>query len=284
MVTGVGNKFASVIRKPKPLSIEQALDSLRSERIFITGGKGSLGSLLQIHLASRGILYESVDVDDGDVTNLALISQKIHHFNPTVLVHLAADKHAPKGELDPKSTLEINAVGTKNILNSMMKLPKVSNCRMILASTCKACDPETVYGATKLIAERMTLQSGNYVARFHNVIETQGNVFDIWESLPSQAPLPVTPCRRYFIFLDEAISLLIRTLEISKHVSPSRYIFNPGPPLEMIELARKLYPQRELQMIEPRRGDRLREPLIATSETKSILEENLWKIESPHDL
>ncbi len=145
-------------------------------------------------------------------------------------------------------------LGTQNVLS------RWPNARVILASTCKACDPETAYGSSKLIAERMVLNAGGSVARFHNVIETRGNVFEHWDSL--EGPLPVTPCRRYFIHLEDAVRLL-QTVAV---LPPGRYMIDPGEQRWMHDIASQFYPDAEQVPMEPRRGDRIREPYVAFNE------------------
>ena len=120
------------------------------------------------------------------------------------------------------------------------------SARVLTASTCKACNPETVYGATKLIAERMTLEAGGSVARFYNTVETCGNVFRLWEELAEDEPLPVTPCGRYFIALSEAVALMLHAAV----QPPGRYIVHPGRrPRVMTLAARAAHPERMLQIV-----------------------------------
>jgi FlaA1/EpsC-like NDP-sugar epimerase len=151
----------------------------------------------------------------------------------------------------------------------------------VTASTCKSCEPETAYGASKLVAERVTLNAGGSVARFYNVVESSGNVFEIWAQVPADEPLLVTPCRRYFISLAEAVSLVIWTAILP----PGRYGFDPGQPREMHDVASDLYPGRQLQSVPPRRGDRIAEPLAARHEqVEQGARPGLLRIVGAHDL
>jgi FlaA1/EpsC-like NDP-sugar epimerase len=110
-----------------------------------------------------------------------------------VIYHLAGAKHAPEGEQHPAMVARVNTIGTDNIVRA------ACGAKVILASTCKAGDPETAYGASKLIAERIVLNAGGVVVRFFNVRETAGNVFRLWEQIPFPQPIPYTDCWRYFI-------------------------------------------------------------------------------------
>lgn len=207
---------------------------------------------------------------DVDVTDWWAVSSFVENHDPTLIYHLAGAKHAPEGEQDPSHIAHVNIIGTANIID--MGIPTV------LASTCKAADPETAYGASKLIAERIVLNAGGWIARFYNVVETSGNVFTIWANTPTSQPLPVMDCWRYFISLEDAI-YLIRLLP---ELPPGRYTIPPGEPVYIPELAARLYPDRDLIEVPRRRGDRYREPLHATSETIDDAGA-VWRIESPHD-
>ena len=129
---------------------------------------------------------------------------------------------------------------------------KKKRLQIYIISTCKSANPEIVYGASKLIAERMTLNEGGSVARFFNVVETSGNVFEIWNNIPENEPIDVAPlCERHFISLDESVGLILFTMD-SK---PGRYIVNSGPLVTIGDVADRLYPEREKNIILPRRGD-----------------------------
>jgi len=205
-----------------------------------------------------------------DVTDREQVQRFLRTENPDLVFHCAAAKHAPDGELDPAHVSRVNIDGTRNILES--------DGRVVLASTCKACDPETAYGASKLIAERMTLNAGGTVARFFNVIETQGNVFEIWANTPEPEPLKAMPCWRYFIHLDRAVELM----DECSRLPTGRYAVNPPAAEYIPDLARKLYPTRQIVEVPPRRGDRIREPLHANSETATEMG-GLLRVTSPHD-
>ena len=277
------------LSKNRPLiSNVDDLKTLKNHKIFITGAKGSIGLELIKIFEQAGIEYLATDIDDCDVLNFKQVKSKLNEFKPSVIAHLAADKHAPEGELNPEQTLLINVQGTINIINAKNSLNSLKKPRVVISSTCKACDPETVYGSTKLIAERLVLKDKNIVARFYNVIESSKNVFEIWENFHESMPIPITPCRRYFISKSQALSLLIRTLAISikqeANPIPGRFTINPGEPISLKELAKDLYPTRELKEIHPRRGDRLMEPLVAQSEIYQQIDGPLWQVKSQHDL
>ena len=269
---GAASRLERILGRPeRPLPLDEPLSRLAGKRILITGAKGSIGSALLEHIDAN-----ATDVDSLDVRDESAVRETLADANPEVVFHMAAAKSAPDGERDPMSALEINVIGTRNVLAHVPE-----GCRVVTASTCKACEPETAYGASKLVAERVTLNAGGSVSRFYNVVESSGNVFELWAQLGRDDPIPVTPCRRYFISLEEAVSLVLWTA-----ILPSaRYGFDPGTARELHDVAAALYPDREIQSIPPRRGDRLVEPLAARHEqVEQDAQASLLRIVGAHDL
>lgn len=260
-------------RQEHPPEIETPLRELQRHRVLVTGADGSIGSAITMLLNDSGVSTVGTDVSDCDVTNRGMLADVMERVKPTLVFHLAGAKHAPDGEIDPLDAATINITGTANVVRS-------TSARVVTASTCKSCDPETAYGATKLVAERITLNAGGSVARFYNVPESSGNVFEIWKALPENDPIAVTICDRYFVSLNEALALLLWAAVLS----PGRYAIAPGPPRDMISVASALYPDRVQVRMPRRRGDRMDEPLHAASETlHPTIVPNIMRIESPHD-
>ena len=260
-------------RQEHPPEIETPLRELQRHRVLVTGADGSIGSAITMLLNDSGVSTIGTDVSDCDVTNRGTLADVMERVKPTLVFHLAGAKHAPDGEIDPLDAATINITGTANVVRS-------TSARVVTASTCKSCDPETAYGATKLVAERITLNAGGSVARFYNVPESSGNVFEIWKALPENDPIAVTICDRYFVSLNEALALLLWAAVLS----PGRYAIAPGPPRDMISVASALYPDRVQVRMPRRRGDRMDEPLHAASETlHPTVVPNIVRIESPHD-
>lgn len=269
-LTAVLGRNQHEIGLAKPLAI------LSGCKILITGALGSIGVELGNELYTSGATgIVRTDINTVDVRKLYHVQSIVDFCKPDVIFHLAGAKHAPAGELDPLAVAETNITGTVNVI----KAAEATGARVILASTCKACDPETVYGASKLIAERLVLESGGSVSRFHNVVESSGNVFEIWEKIPDNKPLYVTPCTRYFISLREAVALLLWTsIQL-----PGRYIVDPGISRRMLEVARAFRPDAAVVRVDARRGDRKIEPFIGSSELSTRVNEWLLQVTSPHE-
>lgn len=268
-------------RAQRPARLDEPLARLIDERVLVTGAAGSIGEAIVPILKAAGITTFATDIDTDtganwlDVCDFHAVNATIETWRPTIILHLAGAKHAPEGELNPWETTRTNSVGTDQIVKKAVR----SGARVVLASTGKACDPETVYGASKLIAERIALEAGQSVARFYNVVETQGNVFDIWRNVPSDQPLLVTPCERYFVSLAEAVSLVLWTAVLPA----GRYTIDPGWARYMPDVVADLHPGRQVVLTDPRRGDRLKEPRRARSEAHERYPHHLERVVSVHE-
>lgn len=246
------------------------ISQLAGKNVLITGGAGSLGQALvkkieespywpdiNMIVTDLDMPHSKLSVFSVDVTDRDQVRKTMFGWNPDIVFHFAADKHAPHGEFSPANTKSINLDGSMHVLEYANKI----GAPVVFASTCKACNPETVYGATKMIAERMYLNSGHSVARYYNVCDTADNVFEIWEKTPKHDPLEVTNCTRYFITSDEAVGLALYAA-----FNNGRFSVTCETRRNMVALVNKLYPNRQNISIPPRRGDRVNEPLMASNE------------------
>jgi FlaA1/EpsC-like NDP-sugar epimerase len=256
------------------LKDDTKFQELKGKAILVTGAKGSVGSHLVKRLTNIGANVLGTDIDTMDVTNASQVKKIVKSVKWDYIIHLAGAKYAPEGEIDSEDTFTINTIGTLNIIKAKRKKTK-----LILASTCKSCNPETVYGASKLIAERLTLNDGGSVARFFNVIETAGNVFELWKD---QFPrLVVSYCNRHFITLDEACGLFLFTCIAEQ----GRYIVNSPQERNMKDVFDAIYPDEAYLLCPPRRGDRVSEKWLSTCESESfpIFDNSIIKIDNYHD-
>lgn len=238
-------------------------------KILVTGGNGSIGQRLKERLPKATF----TDVDTLDVTNSNSVKQYLKFIKPDVIINIAGAKHAPLGEIDIEETLNINTLGVINLLKYK------GNAKIIQCSTCKSANPETVYGATKLISERLVLNNGGVIARFFNVVETLGNVFELWKE---QDEIKVaSECNRYFISLDESVGLLLKCITLPS----GRYLVNSPELRNMSEIAQICYPKRNKKIVSPRRGDRITEVFLATNESIEMVLENgsIIKVYCTHD-
>jgi FlaA1/EpsC-like NDP-sugar epimerase len=272
----------SILNRPiNPVSIEDSLKIILSNKVkvLITGANGSIGKRVCEIFTNNDLDFLATDIEDLDITIHSNVNKVVSLYKPSLILNLAADKHAPDGEFNPFVSNNVNVNGVQNLIMAAEK----EYAKIVLTSTCKACNPETVYGATKLVAERMVLNHGGSVARFYNVVETQGNVFDIWNRSTFKDSIDVTECYRYFISIDEGVNLVIKTIAESLNDSV-RLTVNPEKIHYMPDIANRIYPDKVKKVIPIRRGDRVQEPLLAFQE--KIVKEigSIRYVYNPHDV
>jgi FlaA1/EpsC-like NDP-sugar epimerase len=237
--------------------------------VLVTGSNGHLARHVIPLLEQAGHTVQRMDLPDHDITDLAAFRP---FADADACIHLAGLKYADRAELNPLPTVNVNVHGTANVV-------KAFGPRCVVASTCKAADPETVYGASKLIAERIALEAGAKVVRLVNVLGSPGSVTDIWAQVPDDEPLPVCDATRLFIETDTAARLFVDALDWPT----GRY----GPAgvrrRLMVEVASAMHPDRDLGWIPLRRGDRREERLLAACERGEMWEPGVVRITGQHD-
>lgn len=220
-------------RAPLPPPSAQVLNALRDERILVTGAGGSIGSALAHRLAEiqpeQLILLDTSEsrlfalqngakhVERpasgpefvlGSVRDATLLEDIFAVHEPTLVFHAAAFKHVPILEAQPLAAIENNVFGTAEVLKAAAR----HNARCLLLSTDKAVQPSSVLGATKRVAEDLTLAQGGTVMRLANVLASSDSVAEIFAcQIADDSPITVTApsARRYFLTMDEAVHLLL---------------------------------------------------------------------------
>jgi FlaA1/EpsC-like NDP-sugar epimerase len=264
----VAGRYADLLPRPEH-RIELPPDLVKGKRVLVTGADGFLGRRIAEYLEELGAETYLTDLPDLDITNAELVEQTMRRLRPDFVIHLAAMKHAPVGEVHPLGTTEVNVLGTNNVVEAAT-LAGVLPGNLVFVSTCKAAAPETVYGATKLLGERIALRAGYSAVRLGNVLGSSGSVLETWVAQRENGdPLAVSPCERYWLTPHEAVRLNLAAI----HLGPGLYHLDAGVPEPVEALARRFEPGVELQWIPPRLGDRLVERFVSdgeVSETTSI--------------
>jgi dTDP-4-dehydrorhamnose reductase len=95
--------------------------------ILFTGGNGLLGSEFKKQLPNA--IY--VDLPEFDVTNYNLMDEFIKNSNFKLIIHAAAFTSPPKIDTDPLKAIDVNIIGTSNVVKICMK----NNIKLIYLST-----------------------------------------------------------------------------------------------------------------------------------------------------
>ncbi len=272
---------------------------LKNKSILVTGGAGSIGSVLVEKLLEFPI--QSIRVLDIDEYALAKLNKKLKNSKLRILLgnildqdrldmagdgidivfHLAAIKNIEISEFNPIETIDTNVNGTVKMIQMIRKnKPK----KFINISTDKAANASTLYGNTKQLGERLTSWAGFHVkgtksgtVRFGNVIESRGNVFEVWnEEEKNNKPLSITEpsMNRYFIHSDKVVDFILNSLLIVK----SGEVFIPKmEKFNIKKLADKI--SKSQKIIGLRQGEKLEEILLNEEEKSRAIEKNdMWII------
>jgi len=270
---------------------------LKNKNILITGGAGSIGSVLVKEILQFPIRTVRVlDIDEhalfklkrsindsrlrlllGSITDKERI--EMAGYEVDIILHLAAIKNIEISEFNPIETIDTNVSGMINLLKmSMRNKPK----KFLNISTDKAADASTLYGTTKQICERLVSWAGIHIEktkfssiRLGNIMETRGNVFEIWEEeKKNNKPLSITDPKmeRYFFHVNEAVDFIIGCIPI---VNAGEIFIPKMKSYNIKDLASKV--SKKHKIIGLRQGEKLEEILITQEEEKNAEEkENMW--------
>jgi len=274
---------------------------LNNKVVLITGGAGSLGSALTKELLNYPV--KSVRVFDNNEHALFKLKRSLTDprvrfllgtildkdrielagFGVDIVIHTAALKNIEITEYNPIDTIDVNVNGTINMIKSVIKnKPNI----FINISTDKVAESSTLYGNTKQLGERLTNWAGPHIlttkfatVRLGNIIETRGNVFEVWkDQTENNHPLTITDPKmnRYFFHMDEAVEFIFKCMtkvNRGEIFVPKMKLFN------IKDLALKI--SKNYKVIGPRQGEKLQEILITDDEKKISQEkEDMWIIQN----
>jgi FlaA1/EpsC-like NDP-sugar epimerase len=292
-------------RAPIDIDLDAMAAYLNGQSVLITGGGGSIGSELarqvlalgprrltivdhhegalwaierELARIERGRERSVVDAVLGDIRSAPAMAGIVAAAQPDVVFHAAALKHVPIVELQPSESILTNVVGTRHVLEACERFGVP---RFVLISTDKAVMPVGAMGASKRLAENLTVAAArrtgrNYVAvRFGNVLGSHGSVVQIFEQqIAAGEPLTIThpDATRYFMTTQEAVSLILEAG--GSAVSGDVYVLDMGEPIRIMDLAEDLIRlsgrSRESMQVNftgLRPGERLHETLVYDHES-----------------
>jgi FlaA1/EpsC-like NDP-sugar epimerase len=291
-------------REEVKLDIDEISRYLHGKRVLITGAGGSIGSELvrqvsRFHPEALALVEMSefnlfrvqmecrqrfayVKISDFlvDIRNQESLQRIFKVFRPQVVFHTAAYKHVPLQELHPWEAVRNNVLGTRNLVQVVLEGGHTVE-RFVLVSTDKAVRPTNVMGATKRIAEMLTLGANRkspgqfMVVRFGNVIGSSGSVIPTFQDqIARGGPVTVTHPKvtRYFMSIPEAAQLILEAGSMG--AGGETFILDMGKPVQIAGLAQDLIrlhgyePGRDIaiQYIGLRPGEKLYEEFITEGE------------------
>jgi UDP-N-acetylglucosamine 4,6-dehydratase len=263
-------------------------------KFLITGGTGSVGhaickqlllndSVSEIIIYSRNIKEQMTMKNMFNNKKIKYIPGDIKDFNSIYLatvgvdyvIHTAANKHIDIAAETPFESTEINVNGTINVINACIQ-NKVKS--MILTSSDKACAPTSLYGTSKLLAEKNVILANELsetkfsALRYGNVIGSNGSIFKKWNnSISTGEDIYVTDkaMTRFFIYDDQAAAFCISSLMMAK----GGELFLPKMKSASIyDIAKTICPEDKIKVSGLRKTEKLHEGLICEQDVGTIEE------------
>jgi O-antigen biosynthesis protein WbqV len=276
----------------------QSLDQFRGLSVVVTGAGGSIGSALSLRLAglhprwlvlidaSEQALYrlrtllaeadfpEQPQMALANVMDAAHLDEIFQAHRPQLVFHAAAYKHVPLLEEHPLEAIANNALGTFTVTESAKKF---GVGRTVLLSTDKAIEPASILGASKRIAEMITVANGGVALRLANVLGTEGSVSEVFlRQIAAGGSITITDpeAERYFVTCEEAVDLLLASAVASKCGSLLAPNLNRQYPVaqlaEFLVSACSVAMKPAIAIIGLRPGDKKREALWSSSEQPCV--------------
>ncbi|GAA5071288.1 UDP-N-acetylglucosamine 4,6-dehydratase [Thermocatellispora tengchongensis] len=270
---------------------------LTGSSILITGGTGSFGKEFIRHVLreleprrlvvfSRDELkqYEARQLfggDDrlrwfiGDVRDRERLTRAMHGVEN--VVHAAALKQVDTAEYNPFEYVRTNVSGSQNVVEAAID---AGVHRVVALSTDKASSPINLYGATKLVADKLFVSANHYAAahptrfavvRYGNVVGSRGSVVPYFQRLAREGrSIPITDKRmtRFWITLEQAVRFVVDSFD---QMQGGELYIPRIPSMRITDLAEALAPECPTYEIGVRPGEKLHEEMIAPDDGRRTL-------------
>ena len=273
---------------------------LNNKAVLITGGTGSFGkkfieTILQrypnvkkIIIFSRDELkqsdlklkypskiYPQLRFFIGDVRDKERVIRACNGVD--VIIHAAAIKQVDTAEYNPTECIRTNIDGAENVIHAALECG-VSD--VVALSTDKACAPINLYGATKLVSDKLFAAANNIkgsndikfsVVRYGNVMGSRGSVIPFFMAKKKDGLLPIThnDMTRFNISLQAGVDLVMYALK--SHLGGE--IFVPKiPSYRILDVAQAIAPDSEMKIVGIRPGEKLHEEMITDTDSINTID------------
>lgn len=270
---------------------------LSGSSILVTGATGSfgkafLGHALE-HLNPQRIVVFSRDElkqyevrqmfgDDprlrfflGDIRDERRLARAMHNID--YVVHAAALKQVDTAEYNPSEFVATNINGSQNVIDASIN---AGVKKVVALSTDKASSPINLYGATKLVADKLFIAGNHYAAthptrlsvvRYGNVMGSRGSVVPLFRKLAAEGKsLPITDKRmtRFWITLPAAVQFVVDSFDVMQ----GGELFVPRiPSMRILDLVEAVAPGAPTHEMGVRPGEKLHEEMIAADDSRRTL-------------
>jgi len=281
-----------------------------NKTILITGGTGSFGKKFTKRILSKYSPKKIIIYSRDEYKQYLLQKQfskykdKIRYFigdvrdkdrlyrafdGVDIVIHAAALKQVPAMEYNPIEAIRTNITGAENIINAAIDRGVK---KVVALSTDKAVNPINLYGATKLVSDKLFISANAYVGdkdtvfsvvRYGNVVGSRGSVIPFFKTLIDNGvkELPITSfdMTRFWITLDQGVDLVFEAIENAK--GGELYV-SKIPSFKIIDLAKAMYPKCKLKEVGIREGEKVHEVMITEEDSRFTYEYDKYYIIYPH--
>lgn len=262
--------------------VDTMLEEYQPKRLIIF----SRGEAKQHEMRMAGFTDSSLRYFIGDVRDLLRLRRAMNGVD--IVVHAGALKQVPACEYNPFEAIKTNILGSQNVVEAALD----QGVEKVLAiSSDKAVNPINLYGATKLVMEKLFVQGNAYSGggnprfsciRYGNVIGSQGSVIPVFQKQRTSGKITVTDDRmtRFWLTLEQGVRLVIQCLELMQ----GGEIFVPKiPSMALMDVAEAIAPECKIQIMGIRPGEKLHEILISSPEARHTVElDDMYVIHPVH--
>ena len=279
----------------------------KGQSVLVTGGTGSFGrKFVEVMLADyrpeKVIVFSRDELKQHEMREAGLNDPRLRYFigdvrdllrmrrameGIDVVVHAAALKQVPAAEYNPIEAIMTNIMGARNVIEAALDT-KVK--RVLAMSTDKAVNPINLYGATKLAAEKLIVQSNAYAGgkttrfscvRYGNVVGSRGSVIPVFQRQRKHGHITITDERmtRFWLSIDQGVRFTIRCIEQMQ----GGEVFVPKiPSTRIVDVARAVAPDAEVELIGIRPSEKMHEVLVSEDEARHTVElDDMYVVEPP---
>jgi len=273
---------------------------LNDRVVLITGGTGSFGkkfvetildrypAVKKIIIYSRDELKQSELKDKypekhfpqirffiGDIRDQSRFKRACEGVD--VIIHAAAIKQVDTAEYNPTECIRTNIDGAENVIHAALECGVKD---VVALSTDKACAPINLYGATKLVSDKLFTAANNIrgtkdikfsVVRYGNVMGSRGSVIPFFIKKKAEGKIPITHTEmtRFNISLQDGVDLVMYALE--NHLGGE--IFVPKiPSYRVLDVAEAIAPDCEKCIVGIRPGEKLHEEMITDTDSLNTID------------
>ena len=271
-------------------------DLLKDKTILITGGTGSFGHcftqyVLENYEPRKLIVFSRDEFKQFNMSQEPIYrdnAQKMRFFIGDVrdgarleramegvdyVIHAAALKQVPACEYNPTEAIRTNVNGAENVINAALN---TGVKRVVALSTDKAVNPVNLYGATKMVSDKLFIAANAYsgkkdinfsIVRYGNVAGSRGSIIPVFKAaIEKKVPaLGITDNRmtRFWISLPEGVELVIKALDLARG---GETFISRIPSFKITDLAEAIAPGYPTEEIGIRPGEKLDEIMITTED------------------